>query len=226
MKAKPGEIINAKNLFVRINSSFALGPLSFSMQKGSVLGILGQNASGKSMLINCITGLVKPATGTLVVHAKRPGVAFQTPAFYKNRSVFNNLRIFTAMHGVPPDKIISMLETMDILRFRNKMFRQMSPGIKKRVEILCAMAHDPDLLILDEPTANLDQKGIIIFEKMLDQFIQDNRSLILTNHQSFELENICTHFLLINKGQLIDYVDKKSFIARYHSVNNAIKQIH
>jgi ABC-2 type transport system ATP-binding protein len=217
--------IIVENLSVRMNKLFTLGPMSFMIPKKSVVGILGANGSGKTILLSTIVGLIRPTTGFVKLqNSINYGFSLQTPSFYPNKTVLQNLTIFSKYHGSLRIDIEQLLAELDISNYKNKKFKQLSSGIQKRMEFISALAGNPELVIFDEPSANVDEIGIKLIRNKLFQLIESGKTILITNHHSFELEEICTHYLILKHGMVIDFLDKHNFMSKYNSVKNAISE--
>ncbi len=217
--------VEVENITVKLNSNFTLGTLSFKIPKKSVVGVIGANGSGKTILISTIVGLIIPTTGFVKIHSKSYGVALQTPSFYPNKTVLQNLSIFSAPKNILKSEIEQLLYDIDIANYKDSYFKNLSTGTQKRMEIINALLGSPDLVILDEPTANVDEIGIRLIRKKLFNLIENEKTIIITNHKSFELEEICSFYLLLQNGKILDFIEKNKFISKYKSVKNAIKRI-
>lgn len=218
-------MIIVDDVSVRISENFILGPVSFKIPKESVVGIIGANGSGKSILISTLVGLIKPTTGFVKIHTNHYSVALQTPSYYPNKTLLQNLQLFSKLRNVSRIEIEQLLEDFNITIYKNKIFKQLSEGTQKRMEIISALAGKPDLVFLDEPTANIDENGIKILRNKLLQFKESGKTLLITNHQSFELEEICTHYLVVKNGLIVEFLSNDVFLGKHKSVENAIRHI-
>ena len=218
--------IKVENLCVRLNKLFTLGPMSFTISKQSIVGILGANGSGKTILLNTIAGLIKPTAGKLELqYSDKFGFSLQIPSYYPNKTILQNLVIFSKCSGGHRVDVEQLLAELNISKYKNKKYKQLSVGIQKRMEFISALAGNPDLILLDEPTANVDEIGIKLIRDKLFQLRNEGKKILISNHHSYEADEICTHYLLLKHGLAIDFLDKYSFLNKYKTVKNAIKEI-
>ncbi|MCF6342603.1 MAG: ATP-binding cassette domain-containing protein, partial [Bacteroidales bacterium] len=117
-------MIKADNISVKMSRKFTLGPLTFTIPKKSVVGIIGANGSGKTILISTLVGLIKPTTGFVKIHSNFYGVALQIPSYYPNKTVLQNLSIFSGYNNVQRTEIEQLLVELDISIYKNKKTSQ------------------------------------------------------------------------------------------------------
>lgn len=212
-------IIAAENLTKHFNKLTAVEDVSFSINQGEVYGFLGQNGAGKSTTIRMLLGLIYPTSGKVHIkgqlfdNSKRHllrhiGAVVERPDMYVYLSGWDNLRMFANLS----DKRISnerLYEVLDIVglkgRERDKV-KSYSQGMKQRLGIAIALVHNPDLLILDEPTNGLDPQGIAEMRQLIiDLSRHHGKTILLSSHLLYEIEQIATHMLIIHKGRkLVD----------------------
>lgn len=218
------EMILVDKVSVRISKRFTLGPVSLNIPKKSVVGLIGANGSGKSIFLNTLVGLIKPTTGFVSLFTKNIGFALQSPTFYGNKTLIQNLIIFSKFYNVSITELLMICNDLDITSLANHRLKRLSLGNQKRYEFASSIAGNPELLILDEPTAYVDENGIRLMKKLIEREIEKGKTVLITNHQSFELDKICSHFLLLNNGKVVDFTIKENFLNQYKSVNNAIQE--
>lgn len=162
----------------------ALTDLNFTVEAGEILGFLGPNGAGKSTTINIISTLLKADAGSIVYFnnpdlsnkaiKKRLGIVPQDIALYEDISAYENVKFFAALYGVKRDvmreKVDSALEKVGLLDRKDDKPETFSGGMKRRLNIACAIAHEPDLIIFDEPTVGIDLNHAIIFWNQLNYF--------------------------------------------------------
>jgi ABC-type multidrug transport system ATPase subunit len=213
----PEKIIEVRNLSKRFGSFQAVHDVSFSVFKGDVFGFLGPNGAGKSTSIRCLNSLIKPDSGmvelfgeSIATHREsilgRVGSIIEKPDFYKYLSAYRNLEIFSRISGKPSSKreIYKMLDFVGLGGREKDKFAGFSHGMKQRLGIAQTLLHNPDLIILDEPTTGLDPQGIIDIRNLILRLRNEqNKTVLLSSHNLAEIELICNRMVIINKGRSI-----------------------
>lgn len=205
----------------------ALEDISFEVAKGDFFAFLGPNGAGKTTTINAITGLSNFQSGEVRVF----GYDVRTEYRYSRRLTglcaqeFNfdpflnieRLLIYQAGYFGIPKKEAShraneLLERFQLIHKRKEEYRALSGGMKKRLLICRSLIHDPDLLILDEPTAGADLELKYLIWKYLDQLNQEGKTILLTTHYMEEAERLCRSIAIIHKGRIVRIGDLKSVL--------------
>lgn len=209
------KIIEVLNLSKRFGSFQAIHDVSFTVYAGDVFGFLGPNGAGKSTSIRCLNSLIRPDSGTVKIFGRsiltdreyilaRTGSIIEKPDFYKYLSAFRNLEIFSRISGHPSSKkeIYSMLDFVGLGGREKDKFAGFSHGMKQRLGIAQTLLHNPDLIILDEPTTGLDPQGIIDIRNLILRLKHEqNKTVLLSSHNLAEIELICNRMVIINKGR-------------------------
>ncbi len=211
------EIIKVESLTKKFQNFKALKDVSFNVFKNDVFGFLGPNGAGKSTTLRCMLSLIKKDSGEIRLFGKKLeknrteilskiGSIIEKPDFYKYLSAQKNLELLARVSG----KKVSKSEIEDILNFvglkdRSKSkFRTFSHGMKQRLGIAQALMHDPELVILDEPTTGLDPEGIIEIRNLILKLKKEHgKTVILSSHQLSEIEMIANRMVIISKGKTV-----------------------
>lgn len=215
LKFMPEKIISVRHLSKKFGSFQAIHDVSFSVYKGDVFGFLGPNGAGKSTSIRCLNSLIKPDSGTIEIFGEsitthresileRVGSIIEKPDFYKYLSAYRNLEIFSRISGKPSSKqdIYKMLDFVGLGGRERDKFAGFSHGMKQRLGIAQTLLHNPDLIILDEPTTGLDPQGIIDIRNLILRLKNEqNKTVLLSSHNLAEIELICNRMVIINKGR-------------------------
>ncbi|WP_340202670.1 ABC transporter ATP-binding protein [Ascidiimonas sp. W6] len=203
-------ILTIENLSKKYGYVQAVKDLSFQIEKGNVYGILGPNGSGKSTTLGMVLNVVNPTNGTfqwfdgnISTHnaLKKVGAIIERPNFYPYMTAEKNLRLVCQIKDVPFDKIHEKLELVGLLDRKNSKFRTFSLGMKQRLAIASALLNDPEILILDEPTNGLDPQGIHQIREIIKKIASSGTTILLASHLLDEVEKVCSHVVILRKGQ-------------------------
>ncbi|MDC0644415.1 ABC transporter ATP-binding protein [Crocinitomicaceae bacterium] len=210
-------VVSVKGLKKSFKAFQAVKNVSFSVQKNDVFGFLGPNGAGKSTSLRCMLSLIKADAGEIKLFGddirsnrskvlSKIGSIIEKPDFYKYLSAYKNLELLARISG----SSVSKSELYDILDFvglqgREKhKFRTFSHGMKQRLGIAQALMHNPELIILDEPTTGLDPQGIVDIRNLILKLSKEQgKTVILSSHQLAEIEMIANRMVIINKGETL-----------------------
>lgn len=188
----------------------AVNKLSVSIPKKSVFGLLGPNGSGKTTTLGMILDVIEKDEGTFsweIEHQgnvrKRIGAILESPNFYPYLSASKNLQLICKIKEVDTRVIDPILRQVGLFDRKDDAFKTYSLGMKQRLAIASALLADPEVLILDEPTNGLDPKGIVDIRKLIREIASEGRTIILASHLLDEVQKVCSHFCVLNKGSLI-----------------------
>jgi ABC-2 type transport system ATP-binding protein len=216
----PNVLLRITNISKTYHSRKVLTDVSFEVMEGEVLGLLGLSGCGKSTLLKIICGFLKPNTGKISYHnlpkkyshsmkemnyiKSLIGFSAQEPSFYPELTVLENLLYFGTLLGIEKTRLYSqidkILETFDLSEFKPMLSADLSEGMKKRLDIACSIIHDPKILILDEPTANLDYRlrdELLIYIHKLNK---KGMTILFVSHYIDEVQNISNRIAILNKG--------------------------
>ena len=206
-------IARTHNLVKRFRNITAVNDLNIEIHRGEVFGFLGPNGAGKTTTIGLLLGLLRPTSGSVelfgedIAHnlstLKRVGAIVETSAFYPYLSGFDNLRILATMGGVSTQR---MWEVLDIVGMRDRAktkYKTYSLGMKQRLGIAAALLSDPELILLDEPTNGLDPAGMKEVRDLILKLAQMGKTIFLSSHLLFEVEQVCSRVAIIKKGEVI-----------------------
>ena len=208
-------IIEVKNLSKKFKDVTAVQDLSFTVNEGDVYGFLGQNGAGKSTTIRMLLTLVQPTNGEIKIFGKdlfshpksilrQVGAIIEKPDHYKFLSAYDNLAIFAKMSGIKPTKefLLQQLRTVGLEERAFSKVTTFSQGMKQRLGIAVALVHDPQLIILDEPTNGLDPQGIADMRNLIINLSKKrNKTILVSSHLLNEIELVANRMLIIHKGK-------------------------
>jgi ABC-2 type transport system ATP-binding protein len=214
---------------------YSLVDFSLSVNEGQIFGLLGPNGAGKTTLISMLCGLIKPTSGSFSInnltYAKNSneikkiiGVVPQEYALYPTLTARENLMYFGSMYGLKGDnlkeKIIESLDFLGLLKFADKRIETFSGGMKRRVNLIAGILHNPQLLFLDEPTVGVDVQSKNAIIDYLKQLNKKGTTIIYTSHHLSEAEDFCTDIAIIDRGQLYAQGTPASLISGTPNANN------
>jgi len=210
--------------------NYVLNDISFNINKGEIFGIIGASGSGKTTLLNTLVGFIKPDRGVVkyrdlrILNSVDPsafrsvhkyqkelkriyGFAAQSPSFYPNLTVLENLYYFGSLYNLPNDTIRvnvdNLLHLVSLTQSQHILARKLSGGMQRRLDIACSLIHDPKILFLDEPTADLDPVLSNKIWNLLRIVNQRGTTIILASHHIAELEHLCTRVAIIKDNRIV-----------------------
>lgn len=185
-----------------------LSDINFEVDEGSCVGIIGPNGAGKTTLIKIITGLIHPTSGEVRVFGESPfddsvksriGYMPERPEFFEEKTVRYHIEFFARLRGVE----INCNEILTKVGLDgSKKAKGLSKGMRKKLSLALATLHDPDLLILDEPTAGLDPQATVTLYELIRKAVESGKTILMSTHNLYEVEDLCDRIIFINKGRL------------------------
>ena len=227
--------IEIENLNKQFNNILAVKNINFKINKGSIVGLLGPNGCGKTTTIGMMLGLIKPTSGTVFVNGQNienennrtkilEKVNFISPyvELPKKLTVEENLIVYGKMYGVNDlkDKISELMKNLNLLEFEKRKTGELSSGQKNRVSLAKALINDPEILLLDEPTASLDPDvGDYIRTYIEDFASKKGTTILLASHNMNEVERLCSEVMMMKSGKIIDKGTCESLINKHGRKN-------
>lgn len=214
---------------------YSLDNFSLDIKEGQIFGLLGPNGAGKTTLISILCGLIKPNSGSFtidgLVYAKNAndikkiiGVVPQEYALYPTLTARENLLYFGSMYGLKgndlKEKIIDSLDLLGLLKFADKRIETFSGGMKRRVNLIAGILHNPKILFLDEPTVGVDVHSKNVIINFLTKLNKTGTTIIYTSHHLSEAQDFCTHIAIIDRGIIYTEGTPKDLIASTSNARN------
>ena len=205
--------ISAENLSKTYGSQIALNDVSFIADKGEVIGLLGPNGAGKSTLMKILTGYISADNGAAIINDfnidshrlnAQKGIGYlpeQNP-LYKEMYVKEYLQFHASISRLSKNEVFDVIEKVGLTPEAHKRIHQLSKGYQQRVGLAAAIIHDPEVLILDEPTTGLDPNQLIEIRKLIKS-LGANKTVLLSTHIMQEVEALCDRVLILKKGNLV-----------------------
>ena len=216
------------------NGVMALNDISFCVGSG-VFGLLGHNGAGKTTLMKALVTVLSPSTGTIRVCGfdsrkqgnevrERIGYLPQELAMYPSLSVFDFVNYMAELKGIHDKKAVNeVLEQVEMLEFSKRKIKQLSGGMKRRVGIAQALIGNPQILVVDEPTAGLDPEERVRFRGLLSRYAREGRTVLLSTHIVEDVHQLCEELAVLRKGQLFYAGTSAALLER---VKGKIKLLH
>lgn len=222
----------------RYGSREILSDLTFDVRKGEILGIIGASGAGKTTLLHMLVGFIPSSSGDILFHAythkgviecnvlghhkivnSHYGFASQRPSFYEQLTVLENLEYFGAMYSLSKETIDRnaevLLRLMELKASAHLPAAHLSGGMQRRLDIACALIHNPPLLILDEPTADLDPVLRTQIWEVIKRINARGTTIILSSHHLNELDTLCSRIGIIKEGRLVDLDTPQTLKSKY-----------
>jgi len=214
---------------------YSVSDLDLSIVEGEIFGLLGPNGAGKTTLISMLCSLIKPTSGSFTINGlnyannknqlkKLIGIVPQEYALYNSLTAYENLMYFGNMYGlkgaVLKNKINTALETLGLEKFKHKKIESFSGGMKRRVNLIASILHQPKVLFLDEPTVGVDVQSKNVIIKHLQELNQNGTTIIYTSHHLNEAEHFCSKVAIIDNGKIIMEGKPKDLVKNQSKANN------
>lgn len=210
-------MIELKNLVKTYGGINAVDNLSLVIEQGEIFGLLGPNGAGKSTTILMLCGLIQPSAGECLIDGvevsknpievkKRIGYMPEDVGFYSNLTAVQNLDFFAKLYDIPSDvrdgRIEALLDLVGLSGVEKKV-GGFSKGMRQRLGIAKALVNDPDVVILDEPTANLDPQGVSDYRKIIRDISASDKTVLVSSHILSEVSKVCSRVGIMQKGRII-----------------------
>jgi len=226
-------VVEIKNLSKSFKNTLAVKNISFKINKGKILGLLGPNGSGKSTTIGMMLGLIKPTSGIVIINNQNvesnrtnllEKMNFISPYIElpKKLTVEENLKVYGRLYGVKnlKEKINDLMEKLNLAELRSRKTGELSSGQKNRVSLAKALINDPEILLLDEPTASLDPDVGDYVRSFIENFASNKHTtILLASHNMNEVERLCHEVIMMKNGEIIDR-GKSSDLINKHGRKN------
>lgn len=222
-----GEVVlRTIGLSKRFGRFDAVKDVNLELRRGEVFGFLGPNGAGKSTTVSMILGLIAPTSGSVELFGmkqdgnrwpalRRIGAIIEEPAFYPYLSGWKNLEVLRrTIGGIPVSKITEVLERVNLLDRAKDQYGHYSMGMKQRLGIASTLLRDPELIILDEPTNGLDPAGTKEIRDLIPCLAHESRAVMLCSHLLHEVEMVCDHVAIIQKGTVIRNATIKELLSQ------------
>ena len=230
MDGMPKPIVSVENLRKKYGDAEVVRGITFQIHRGEFFGLLGPNGAGKTTIIGMLTGLVAPAGGRILIDGEdlsfkpmrskaKMGFVPQSIALYPTLCAVDNLAFFARIYGLRKGRLKERIATvLDLVGLRdraNQAVATFSHGMKRRLNIAAGLIHEPDLLILDEPTVGVDTQSRNDIHETLENLNQSGVTLLYTTHYIEEAERLCRRVCILDRGKMIA-LDNPATLVREH----------
>ena len=229
--------LEIKKINKKYGDQDALIDVSFSLKKGDIVGFLGPNGAGKTTLMKIITSIIKPDSGDITINGydtqkneistkRQIGYLAENNPLYKDMLVTEYLDFIASLYEIEnkKDKVKEIIKKTGLEGEIKKKIEELSKGYKQRVGIAAALVHDPNVLILDEPTTGLDPNQLIEIRKLVQEIGQE-KIVLLSTHILQEIPKICNHIIIINKGRIVENTRMQNLIKTSNNLEDHFQKL-
>ncbi|MBQ2746051.1 MAG: ATP-binding cassette domain-containing protein [Lachnospiraceae bacterium] len=206
-------MIHINNLSLKINKDVILSDINLHIKKGKITGLVGRNGCGKTMLMKCVTGFVKPTEGEVIFDGKKigkdvdfpsdTGIIIETPSFVPYYSGMKNLMELASLkRKIGKKEVEEVLKKVGLYEARNKLVRKYSLGMRQRLGIAQALMENPETLILDEPMNGLDNECVNLVRGILAELKKQGKTILLVSHNAEDIKVLCDEIYEMDKGKV------------------------
>lgn len=211
-------ILEIKDLWKKYGQDWVLKNVHLTVNKGEILGIIGENGAGKSTLIQHILGLVKPTKGEILIHnvsiakdelAAKRSLSYipELPLLYKDLTVWEHLKFVAMAFQLEEKEFLNKGKTL-LTKFglwdkRNMIPTNFSKGMRQKVAVCCALIHDADILLVDEPFIGLDVRAVRDLRTIIADLHKEGKTIIIATHLLDSAEKMCEKFVILQKGEIL-----------------------
>lgn len=211
-------ILQAKNLTKKFNKLLVFDSINLDIKRGKIFGIIGISGSGKTTLLNTLVGFNRPTKGSVLFEGKRIdreisevkrnfGFATQNNSFYSKLTIYENLKYFGTLYGLSRNtielNIKRILPLLELDKQKNILAENLSGGMQKRLDLACALINYPKILILDEPTEDLDSKLRRDMIDLIKRINQTGTTIIITSHLLWDMEKLCDEIAILHNSKIL-----------------------
>ena len=229
--------LEIKKINKKYGDQDALIDVSFSLKKGDIVGFLGPNGAGKTTLMKIITSILKQDSGDITINGydtqkneistkRQIGYLAENNPLYKDMLVTEYLDFIASLYEIEnkKDKVKEIIKKTGLESEIKKKIEELSKGYKQRVGIAAALVHDPNVLILDEPTTGLDPNQLIEIRKLIKEIGQE-KIVLLSTHILQEIPKICNHIIIINKGKIVENAKMQDLIKTKNNLEEHFQKL-
>jgi len=213
----PASSVVIEHLYKSFGDTRAVEDVSFEVEPGQVFGLLGPNGAGKTTIIRIMLDIFKPDSGRVEILGGPPhkvskdriGYLPEDRGLYKDVSLEQVLVFLGTLKGLDEgeakSRLVSWLERMELYEHRRKKVQELSKGMQQKAQLIAALLHEPDLIVIDEPFAGLDPVNTRLIKDIIQEQVKAGRTVIMSTHQMYQVEALCDRIVLIDHGRTVLY---------------------
>ncbi|WP_077706044.1 ABC transporter ATP-binding protein [Virgibacillus dokdonensis] len=224
-------VLSVNDLKKSYDNVLAIQDVNLTMYRGEILGVLGRNGAGKTTLIESLVGLRQPDSGDISIYNKEQkklsakeikeyiGIQLQEYSLFERQTIQEILELFGSLYkkSIPVKELLTKL---DLINVKDKQIRELSQGQRQRVNIGVALIGDPEILLLDEPTAGLDVHIRLLMWDILEYLKKEGKAILITTHHMEEAERLCDRISILHDKTVLDTDNTTSFIQKFARKDN------
>lgn len=210
-------MLEVKNICKKFAEVVAVDDVSFTLEKGKILGLLGKNGAGKSTIFRIILGILEADNGQVLINDKKYdiensnkiGFLPEEGSLSQELTVYEQLCFYGSLKGMSNEEVLESLKKwlvkFDIVEYMNRKIKELSKGNRQRIQFIVSILHEPEIIVLDEPFSGLDPLGVELFKEILLELKREGKAIIFSSHRMEHVELFCDDILLIDKGRALSY---------------------
>lgn len=230
------KMLIVNDIYKRFAEVKAVNGVSFKLEKGTILGVLGKNGAGKSTIFRIILGILEADKGSYTLDSKeynltdskKIGFLPEEGSLSQELTVYEQLSFYGSLKGMAEDKIIEStvkwLKRFNIVDYMNKKIKELSKGNRQRIQFIVSVLHEPEYLILDEPFSGVDPLGVELFKEILLELKKEGKAIIFSSHRMEHVELFCDEILLLDKGETLCYGNLNEIKEKYPKQKLIVKE--
>jgi ABC-2 type transport system ATP-binding protein len=201
------KVLETHNITKKFGVTQVLKQVNFAIYRGEIVGIIGRNGSGKTVLLKILAGLYYPSTGKIKLVEdieNKIGVLIDT-GFLPNKTGLQNLLIIASLcKDITKKRCYQLLETVGLDPFNKNRYKNYSNGMKQRLALAYVLMEDPELLLLDEPFSGIDKESVVVFRNLLLSLKKNGKTILLTSHYQEDINLLCDRVFEMDNGTLVE----------------------
>jgi ABC-2 type transport system ATP-binding protein len=224
MESKMENAVKVLNLSKSFNGQNVVRDISFDITKGEVFGLIGPNGAGKTTIIRMLLDIIRPDSGEIRILNDRLseetknliGYLPEERGLYKKLTVFETLKYLGALKEIDAkERAGALLEKMGMIEHKDKKISELSKGMQQKIQIIAAIIHDPEFIILDEPFSGLDPVNMKLVKDLIMELGKEGKTILISTHMMDQVERMCNRIFMIHKGEGVLYGKIDEIKSRY-----------